>query len=165
MTNYGLTWAGWYETPNVRRITSVTRPQVQMSPRKPKASAPCSSNSGIWARCSAVSLGVGPGARRVRSASRPPSRPRFSHWLTAPSNGMIIQPSSHKGKAIKLLGAPPLYQELSLKVCSAPATLQRIRNGTNFSFTPPFIFKSSRTYLVRIVSSSNQLTREFPEMR
>ena len=79
-----LTWAGWYETPNSRRITSATREQVHMSPRKPKVSTPLFNSSGIRARCSGVKRGVGPGTLRVRNASIPPSRPRFSHWLIAP---------------------------------------------------------------------------------
>src|SRR5215472_3784739 len=79
-----LTWAGWYATPKVRRITSATRLQVHTCPRNPYASAPRSSRSGSWASCSALSLGVGPGAGRRRNASTPPSRARLSHWLTAP---------------------------------------------------------------------------------
>ena len=79
-----LTWAGWYETPNSRRITSATREQVHISPRKPNASAPLFNSSGIRARCSCVKRGVGPGGLRVRNASTPPSLARFSHWLIAP---------------------------------------------------------------------------------
>src|SRR5258706_13727791 len=80
-----LTWAGWYVTPNVRRITSVTRLQVHTWPRNPYASAPRVSKAGIWASCSALSLGCGPGAGWRRNASTPSSRARFSHWLTAPA--------------------------------------------------------------------------------
>src|SRR5258708_10757500 len=79
-----LTWAGWYVTPKVRRITSATRLQVHIWPRKPYALEPRSSRTGIWASCSAVSRGVGPGAGWRRNASTPSSRPRVSHWLTAP---------------------------------------------------------------------------------
>jgi hypothetical protein len=78
------TWEGWYETPSSRRITSATRPRVQMSPRNPKDSAPRLSSSGICARCSAVRRDGPPGALPRRSASTPPSSARFTHWLTAP---------------------------------------------------------------------------------
>src|SRR5258706_1532969 len=79
-----LTWAGWYVTPNVRRITSATRLQVQRCPRKPYASGPPAKRAGSCATWSAVSLGVGPGAGWRRKAAMPRSRPRLSHWLTAP---------------------------------------------------------------------------------
>jgi hypothetical protein len=61
-----------------------TRLAVQTSPRKPNASAPCASRCGSCARCSVVSFGGEPGARRRLSASAPPSRARRIHWLTAP---------------------------------------------------------------------------------
>src|SRR5258708_1379688 len=80
-----LTWAGWDVTPNVRRSTSVTRWPVHTWPRNPYASAPWVSKAGIWARCSALSLGCGPGAGWRLNASTPASRARFSHWLTAPA--------------------------------------------------------------------------------
>src|SRR6266851_5303044 len=79
-----LTCAGWDVTPKVRRSTSATRLQVQTWPRKPYASAPRSRSAGIWASCSALSLGCGPGAGWRRNASTPSSRARLSHWLTAP---------------------------------------------------------------------------------
>ena len=46
---------------------------------------PCASNTGICARCSAVSFGAAPRRGRRFKASSPPSRPRRIHWLTAPA--------------------------------------------------------------------------------
>ncbi len=79
-----LTWAGWYGTPNVRRITAATRLPVPTWPRKPYAWGSRASRTGSWARCSARSVGVGPGAGWRRTASTPSGRARLSHWLTAP---------------------------------------------------------------------------------
>jgi len=78
------TWEGWYETPNWSRMSWAIRGWVQMSPRKPKDSAPCASSSGSWERCSGVSRGEAPGAFLRSKAWIPPSLARFSHWLTAP---------------------------------------------------------------------------------
>src|SRR6266849_1024802 len=78
------TWAGWYETPKLRRMTSATRLHVQTSPTNPQAGAPWAKSAGICARCSGVSRGVGPAAGWPRKASTPWVRTRLSHWLTAP---------------------------------------------------------------------------------
>src|SRR5258706_4699492 len=78
------TWAGWYDTPKVRRITSATRLQVQTSPTNPHAGAPRANSAGICACCSGVKRGVGPAARWPRKACTPWVRARLSHWLTAP---------------------------------------------------------------------------------
>src|SRR5215203_1612882 len=66
-------------------MTVATRLAVQTSPRKPNASAPCASNPGSCARCSAVSFGSAPGRGRLFRAVTPPARPRRIHWLTAPA--------------------------------------------------------------------------------
>jgi len=76
------TCAGWYFTPEVRRMTSATRWPVQIGPRNPYASAPASKSAGIGASWSAVSRGCRPGAGWRRSPATP--RSRLSHWLTAP---------------------------------------------------------------------------------
>src|SRR5262245_32249053 len=51
------TWSLWYETWNSRRMTSLTRVQVQNSPRNPYQLAPGDNNSGNRAFFSAVSFG------------------------------------------------------------------------------------------------------------
>jgi hypothetical protein len=79
-----LACAEWYRTPDSRSSTAATRAVVHPSPAKPYAPAPRASTAGIRACCSGVSLGVGPGRIRLRSASTPPAAARLSHWLTAP---------------------------------------------------------------------------------
>jgi len=79
-----LTWDRWYETPKVRRMTWAIRPQVQMSPLKPKASAPRFSSWGMCALYRVLRRDGAPVGLRRLSASTPPSLARFTHWLTAP---------------------------------------------------------------------------------
>src|SRR5918992_2552781 len=78
------TWEGSYETPNRSRIRTATLGWVQTSPWKPKDSAPWARSSSSWPRCSGDSRGGAPGGGRGCKPSTPPSRARFSHWLTAP---------------------------------------------------------------------------------
>ncbi len=66
-------------------MTSATRLQVHTWPRKPYASGPRSTRAGSWANCSALRRGCRPGAGWRRNPSTPCSRPRLSHWLTAPA--------------------------------------------------------------------------------
>src|SRR5258706_4753234 len=80
-----LTCAGWYLQPNVRRMTSATRLQGHTWPRKPYASGPRSTRAGSGATCAALRRGCRPGAGWRRNPSTPCSRPRLSHWLTAPA--------------------------------------------------------------------------------
>jgi len=77
------TWTSLYETPYSCLMTAPTRPRVHTSPRKPYASGPALSNSGNRSSCAAVSFGLAPLPERVRRVVIPPSRARFSHWLTA----------------------------------------------------------------------------------
>jgi len=77
------TCARWYETENCRRMSSVIRAHVQTAPRKPYASAPCASSSGIKERWSSVSLAAAPVWGRAANASSPRSRTKRIHLLTA----------------------------------------------------------------------------------
>ena len=65
------TWLLLYETPNSSRMTPATRSQVQTSPRKPYASAPCQRKSGIRRTCSGVSLGPRPRPGASEEGLRP----------------------------------------------------------------------------------------------
>src|SRR5258708_12134138 len=69
----------------MRRVPSATRLQVHTCPRKPYASGPRSTRAGSWASCAALRRGCRPGAGWRRNPSTPCSRPRLSHWLTAPA--------------------------------------------------------------------------------
>ena len=90
-------------------MTFRTRFRVQTSPRNPKCSGPFSRSSGsLSVRSSSESFGGRPGRGEVLSASLPPSRAFFIHWLTAPSltprasaMSVCFQPSCFNSKARK----------------------------------------------------------------
>ncbi len=77
------TWSLWYVTANSRAITCPMRRQVQTSPRKPYASAPCDKNSGISFSWSGVNLGVAPLCGRACKLVTPCFCTAVIHWLTA----------------------------------------------------------------------------------
>src|SRR5579871_3975467 len=69
-------------------MTWATRPQVQTSPRKPYASAPCQRKSGIRRSWASLSRAGRPGEARERRASGPPSAAAVSQVLTADSEAL-----------------------------------------------------------------------------
>lgn len=72
-------------TPNSRSKTAATRRRFHTSPRNPYASAPFAKRAGICCFCCLLSCAFRPGCFRAARAFSPFSRPRLSHWLTAPS--------------------------------------------------------------------------------
>jgi hypothetical protein len=84
------TGRGCDETPHASGLTAAMRARVPPWPRKPSAAAPRCSCAGHGASCAAESRRGAPGGARCRSASRPPSRARVSHCLTAP----VLTPSA-----------------------------------------------------------------------
>jgi hypothetical protein len=105
------TWEGSYDTPNWSRIRVATLGWVQTSPGNPKASAPWANSPRSWPRCSEDNRGVAPGGGWWRRLSTPPSRPRFSHWLTAP----WVTP---RALAISLCFQPSWYSSQARKLCA-----------------------------------------------
>jgi hypothetical protein len=100
------TWALWYETWNARRLTALTRVQVQNSPRNPYQVAPRANNSGTRAFSSAVSFGLAPGRGRADTPAAPSWATRFSPWRTAPfvppmtsATSWWVQPSRFSSNA------------------------------------------------------------------
>jgi hypothetical protein len=89
------TCALWYEMPNPSQITIATRAQVQNSPRKPYASAPWDSSSGIICKWSDVSLTGPVGLGLARHASQPWARASATHWLTAAAETPKASAISH----------------------------------------------------------------------
>jgi hypothetical protein len=100
------TWSLWYETWNSRPMTSLTRLQVQNSPRNPYQVAPRDNNSGNRAFSAAVSFAIAPGRGRADNAASPSRATRLSHWLTAPfvtpktsATSWWVQPSRFSSNA------------------------------------------------------------------
>src|SRR5579884_1996656 len=69
-------------------MTWATRPQVQSSPRKPYASAPCHRKSGSSRSWASLRRAGRPGEARARSTSGPPWAAAASQVLTADSDAL-----------------------------------------------------------------------------
>ena len=74
-----------YVTPNSWSMTCATRPQVQISPRKPYDSAPWDKKSGNSHKSCWLSLRGAPGRSWAAKDFLPFRRADLSHWLTAPA--------------------------------------------------------------------------------
>ena len=112
----------WYATPNSHSMTFLTRGQVHTSPRKPYASAPWDSNSGIRCFSAEVSSGSRPLCGRERSAFSPCLSTTPNHWLTAP----LVTP---KAMAMSV-GLQPL--RFSLSACNRRCSFQPVDDGVVF---------------------------------